>query len=72
MKKPSEKAQRTPGTAASDLVVLGEILQMFDQCDEINGTVIAWLGDQIAAAADEVFVALELHRAETKLPEDQP
>jgi hypothetical protein len=26
--------RRTPNEAASDLIVLGEILQMFDQCDE--------------------------------------
>ena len=55
MKKP---LRRPPSEAANDLVVLGEILQMFDQCEDINGTVVAWLGDQVAAAADEVFSAL--------------
>jgi hypothetical protein len=37
---------------------LGEILQMFDQCDDISGSVVAWLGDQVAKAADEVLSAL--------------
>ena len=31
---------------------------MFDQCEDINGAVVAWLGDQVAEAADEVFSAL--------------
>ncbi len=31
---------------------------MFDQCEEISGSVVSWLGDQVAAAADEVFLAL--------------
>lgn len=49
---------RTPNEAASDLIVLGEILQMFDQCDDISGAVVAWLGDQVAKAADEVLSVL--------------
>jgi len=55
MKKP---LRRRPSEAAIDLIVLGEILQMFDQCDDINGTVVEWLGDQVAKAADEVLSAL--------------
>jgi hypothetical protein len=50
--------------------VLGEILQMFDQCEDINGTVVGWLGDQVAAAADEVFSALTSAPA-PKLPEPE-
>ena len=50
--------RRTPNEAASDLIILGEILQMFDQCDDISGAVVAWLGDQVAKAADEVLSAL--------------
>jgi hypothetical protein len=34
MKKPSDGCRRPPSEAANDLIVLGEILQMFDQCDE--------------------------------------
>jgi hypothetical protein len=60
--------RRTPNEAASDLIVLGEILQMFDQCDDISGAVVAWLGDQVAKAADEVFSALMIAPA-PKLPE---
>jgi hypothetical protein len=65
MKKP---LPRPPSEAANDLIVLGEILQMFDQCEDINGTVVGWLGDQVAAAADEVFSALMIAPA-PKLPE---
>jgi hypothetical protein len=50
--------RRTPNEAASDLVILGEILQMFDSADDISGAVVAWLGDQVAKAADEVLSAL--------------
>jgi hypothetical protein len=49
---------RTPNEAASDLIILGEILQMFDSVDDISGSVVAWLGDQVAKAADEVLSAL--------------
>jgi hypothetical protein len=67
--KVAAPARRTPSEAANDLVVLGEILQMFDQCEEISGTVVSWLGDQVAAAADEVFVALIISAPAAKLPE---
>jgi hypothetical protein len=50
--------RRTPNEAASDLIVLGEILQMFESCDDISGAVVGWLGDQVAKAADEVLSAL--------------
>ena len=50
--------RRTPNEAASDLIVLGEILQMFESCGDISGAVVGWLGDQVAKAADEVLSAL--------------
>jgi hypothetical protein len=59
---------RTPNQAASDLIILGEILQMFDQADDISGAVVSWLGDQVCKAADEVLVAL-MGSAAPKLPE---
>ena len=49
---------RTPNEAASDLIILGEILQMFESTDDISGAVVGWLGDQVAKAADEVLSAL--------------
>ena len=61
---------RTPNEAASDLIVLGEILQMFELCDDISGSVVAWLGDQVAKAADEVLSALMIAPA-PKLPEPE-
>lgn len=61
---------RTPNEAASDLIVLGEILQMFELCDDISGAVVAWLGDQVAKAADEVLAAL-MGITAPKLPEPE-
>jgi hypothetical protein len=40
------------------------------KCDDISGAVIAWLGDQVAKAADEVLSALMgIPATATKLPE---
>jgi hypothetical protein len=45
-----------------------ENLSRTEQVDNISGAVVAWLGDQVAKAADEVLSALMIAPA-PKLPE---
>jgi hypothetical protein len=77
--KPADNAptRRTPETAACDLIVLGEILQGLGAVDGLSPSLVRWLGDQVAAAAGEVYGALELPLDEVvkgalaKLPEPE-
>jgi hypothetical protein len=42
--------RRTPATAATDLMCLGEILQALGAVDDLSPSLIGWLGDQLACA----------------------